>query len=394
MCGKSSGAPISAYFPLYQAEKCREYNCLQERLRLGAALRAYLYVTLLLLVIFGGIAGYLYNKFSTFASMDFGPPPVTVAVAEARTETWSSTLEAVGTLRAARGVNLAAETSGEIIDISVESGERVEAGQLLLTLNDRLEQAGLQRAQANLVLARQLYERDASLIRQKSIPQSQYDRARADLDAATATLAEIEAQLDNKRIVAPFAGTVGIIDLRRGDYITAGTAFTTLQDLSELEVDFSVPARHFPHLRPGLAISLTTAASEREISATLQAVDAAVDRNTRNLALRAVLSDSNGLLPGMFAKLVIDLDQPRQVITLPETAITYSLQGDTVYVVYDDEEGLFVQPRVVETGNVRQGRIAVTSGLEAGERVVSVGQNKLYRGARVVLDDNPADFTR
>jgi membrane fusion protein (multidrug efflux system) len=264
----------------------------------------------------------------------------------------------------------------------------------LLTLNDRLEQAGLQRAQANLVLARQLYERDASLIRQKSIPQSQYDRARADLDAATATLAEIEAQLDNKRIVAPFAGTVGIIDLRRGDYITAGTAFTTLQDLSELEVDFSVPARHFPHLRPGLAISLTTAASEREISATLQAVDAAVDRNTRNLALRAVLSDSNGLLPGMFAKLVIDLDQPRQVITLPETAITYSLQGDTVYVVYDDEEGLFVQPRVVETGNVRQGRIAVTSGLEAGERVVSVGQNKLYRGARVVLDDNPADFTR
>ena len=357
-------------------------------------MRAYLYVALLLLLIFGGIAGYLYNKFSTFASMDFGPPPVTVAVAEARSETRHSTLEAVGTLKATRGVNLAAEASGEIIEISIDSGERVEAGQLLLTLNDRLEQAGLQRAEANLVLARQLYERDASLIRQKSIPQSQYDRSRADLDAAMAALAEIEAQLDNKGIVAPFAGTVGIIDLRRSDYITAGTAFTTLQDLSELEVDFSVPARHFPQLRPGLAVSLTTAASDREFSATLQALDAVVDRNTRNLALRAVLDENEGLLPGMFARLVIDLDQPQRVTTLPETAITYSLQGDTVYVVSEDEEGLFVQPRVVETGSVAEGRIAITSGLEPGERVVSVGQNKLYRGARVVLDDNPADFTR
>lgn len=361
---------------------------------MGTALRAYLYVALLLLAIFGGIAGYLYNKFSAFASMDFGPPPVTVAVAEARSESWPSTLEAVGTLRAARGVNLAAEASGEIIDISVNSGEHVAAGQLLLTLNDRLERAGLQRAEANLVLARQLYDRDARLIRQKSIPQSQYDRSRADLDVALATVAEIEATLDNKRIVAPFDGTVGIIDLRRGDYITAGTAFTTLQDLTELEVDFSVPARHYPLLRPGQAISVTTAASAREISATLRTLDAAVDRNTRNLALRAVLNESVGLLPGMFARLVIDLNQPQQVLTLPETAITYSLQGDTIYVVSEDEEGLFVQPRVIETGGVRDGRVAIISGLESGERVVSVGQNKLYRGARVVLDDNPADFTR
>lgn len=357
-------------------------------------MRAYVYVAILLLAIFGGIAGYLYNKFSTLASMDFRPPPVTVAVAEARSERWPSTLEAVGTLRAVRGVDLAAEASGEIVAISVESGQQVKAGQLLLTLNNRLEQAGLQRAEANLVLARQLYERDASLIKQNSIPQSQYDRSRADLEVASATIAEIEAQLDNKRIVAPFAGTVGIIDLRQGDYITAGTAFTTLQDLAELEVDFSVPARYFPLLKPGLAIAVTTAASERRFSATLRALDAAVDRNTRNLALRAVLDDSEGLLPGMFARLVINLDQPRQVVTLPETAITYSIQGDTVYVVSEDDEGMFVRPRVVETGSVRDGRIEVRSGLEAGERVVSVGQNKLYRDARVALDDNPADFTR
>lgn len=357
-------------------------------------MRAYLYVAVLLLLIFGGIAGYLFNKFSRFAEMDFSPPPVTVAAATAREETWPSNLEAVGTLRAARGVNLAAEASGEIIEISVSSGEQVSAGQLLLTLNDRLEQASRQRAQANLVLARQLYERDASLIEQKSIPQSQYDRSRADLDASVATLAEIEAQLDNKRIVAPFAGTVGIIKLKRGDYIDSGAPFTTLQDLSELEIDFSVPARYFPLLRPGLGIAVYTDSSEREFRATLTALDAAVDQDTRNLALRAVLNESKGLLPGMFARLVIDLDRPRTVVTLPETAVTYSIQGNTIWVVEEDPSGPTVRPRVVRTGAVRGGRIAVAEGLAAGERVVSVGQNKLYRGARVTLEENPPEFAR
>lgn len=357
-------------------------------------MRAYLYVAILLLVIFGGIAGYLYNKFSRFADRDFSPPPVTVAAATAREETWPSTLEAVGTLRAVRGVDLAAEASGEITAISVHSGEQVEAGQLLLTLNDRLEQASRQRARANLVLARQLYERDASLIKQQSIPQSQYDRSQADLDAAVAALAEIEAQLDDKRIEAPFSGTVGIIQLRRGDYIERGEAFTTLQDLSELEIDFSVPARHFPLLRPGLRIHVLNDSSPKVFSATLAALDAAVDTGTRNLALRAVLDDGNGLLPGMFARLVIDLDRPQTVVTLPETAVTYSIQGNTIWVVEEDADGLRVRPRVVRTGSVRDGRIAVTDGLAAGERVASVGQNKLYREARVELEENPPEFAR
>ena len=357
-------------------------------------MRAYLYVAVLLLLIFGGIAGYLYNKFSTFASMDFTPPPITVTATVAASETWPATLEAVGTIRAARGVELAAETSGEIIAISVTSGDQVSAGQLLLTLNDSVEQASKKRQQANLVLARQLHERDASLIKQKSIPQSQYDRSQADLDAAIASLAEIEALLDNKRIVAPFAGTIGIIKVKRGDYIESGTAITTLQDLSSLEVDFSVPARYFPDLQHGLQVKVRTASSKREFPATLVAIDAAVDTGTRNLALRARVEQSDGLLPGMFAQLLIDLDQPQEVVTLPETAVTYSLQGNTIYVVEEDEDGLFVQPRVVQTGAVREGRIAIASGLKPGEQVVSVGQNKLYRGARIVLEENPPAFTQ
>jgi membrane fusion protein, multidrug efflux system len=357
-------------------------------------LRAYLLVAILLLLIFGSIGGYLYRQYSVAMNTDWTPPPVTVAAALSRQETWPSTLEAVGTIRAARGVKLAAEAGGEIIDISVQSGEQVSEGQLLLTLNDSVEQASRKRQQANLVLARQLFQRDASLIEQKSIPQSQYDRSRADLDAAIASLAETDALLDNKRIVAPFAGTVGIIEVKTGDHIESGTAITTLQDLTELEVDFSVPARFFPSLRKGLEISLRSVASERTFPARLQAIDAAVDTATRNLALRASLLESEGLLPGMFAQLHIDLDQPRDVVTLPETAVTYSMQGNTVYIVEQDDNGLYVTPRVVQTGAAQDGRIAITSGLESGVRVVSVGQNKLYRSARVVLEENPAAFAQ
>jgi membrane fusion protein (multidrug efflux system) len=228
-------------------------------------------------------------------------------------------------------------------------------------------------------------------VKQKSIPQSQYDRSKADLDSAIAQLAETEARLDNKRITAPFAGTVGIIKVKVGDYVEPGTPITTLQDLSELEVDFSVPARHFPKLKKGLAISVRTAAfPQREFRATLQALDAQVDAGTRNLLLRATLEDSEGLLPGMFARLVIDLGQPVRVVTVPETAVTYSLHGNTVYVVEGGENGLQVSPRVVRAGDSRAGHTAILEGLREGEQVVTVGQNKLHRGAPVVIDESVA----
>ena len=350
-------------------------------------MRAYLYVVVLLLLIFGGIAGYLYNKFSTLAGMDFTPPPVTVAATIARTVKWPSRLEAVGTIRAARGVELSAETSGEIIAIETSSGQQVKQGQAILTLNDSLEQASRERQEANLKLARLLHERDARLVKQKSIPQSQYDRSQADLDSAIAQLAETDARLDNKRIVAPFSGTTGIIKVKVGDYIESGTSITTLQDLSELEIDFSVPARHVPDLRPGLTIKVRTAAyPDREFKAMLQALDAKVDAGTRNIMLRATIDESEGLLPGMFAQLIIDLDKPVRVVTVPETAVSYSLHGNTVYVITPITGGLRVQPLIVETGATRDGQIVISDGLLGGERVVTAGQNKLYRDAMVKID--------
>ena len=351
-------------------------------------MRAYLLAIGLLIVLIGGTALYIQQRFARLASADFTPPPATIAAARAEERSWRETIAAVGTVRAARGIVLNAETSGDITAIYVESGDSVAAGQPLFAIDEELEVATRQRLEARLALAQQRFDRDARLIREKSISQNQYDQSRSDLAAARAELAEIDATLKNKRISAPFAGRLGILQVRLGDYVEAGTELVTLQDVSRLEVDFSVPDRYAPLMRPGLAVSLRTAAfPERDFSATLTAVDAQIDVNTRNLLLRAVIDDGEGLLPGMFARLRIDLDRERRLVFVPETAISYSLKGDLVYVIEEDEQGLFVTPRVVTTGDTSDGRIALTSGVGDGERVVTAGQNKLYRGARVQIDE-------
>ncbi len=355
-------------------------------------MRGYFLSIALLLAIFGSIGGYIYTQNTASSSADYTPPPVTIAAAVARAATWATQLDAIGTIKATRGVELSSEERGEIIAINAISGQQVSAGDLLITLNDQLEQASRKRQIANLELAELLFERDRKLVKQKSIPQSQYDRSRADLASATAQLAETEARLDNKRINAPFAGTIGIIHVKIGDYVEPGTKITTLQDLSQLEIDFTVPERHYPSLRPGLDIAVKTAALPgRKLHATLQALDARVETSTRNLLLRARMSDAGGLLPGMFAELTIDLDKPISLVTVPETAVSYSLHGNIVYVIEGQAGALSVTPRIVTLGDSRDGLIAILEGVEAGETVVSAGQNKLYRGASVVIDTS-VDF--
>lgn len=353
-------------------------------------MKGYLIAVLLLLVIFGSIGGYLYQRFSAFADMDFSPPPVTIATSVARLETWEEALSAVGTIQSVRGVELTSETSGEITEIRFASGDRISRGALLVVLNDEVEQASYRNQIAALELAEILFERDRVLIERKSIPQTQYDRSRADLERARAQLAETQARLANKRIEAPFSGTIGISRVDVGDYLSPGTVIATLQDHSELEIDFTVPARYAPMLRAGLTVRVSVDAyPQRTFQAVVVAVDARVDPGTRNVLLRARLENADGLLPGMFAVLTLDLGERREVVTVPETAMTYALQGNIVYVIEPLEDGaLTASARVVQAGRVQNGRVAVLEGLKAGEQVVSVGQNKLYRGVRVVIDGN------
>ena len=360
-------------------------------------MKAYVVVIVLLLVIFGTIGGYLYQRFSAFANMDFSPPPVTIAVSTAQAQIWDETLSAVGTIQAVRGIDLTSETSGEITRILFDSGDQVSGGQLLLVLNDEVEQASRANQIASLELAQILFDRDRALVEQKSIPQTQFDRSRADLERARAQLAETEARLANKRIEAPFSGSMGIRQVDVGDYVSPGTVIATLQDQTELEIDFTVPARYAPRLKPGLTVTVQVDAfPDQMFRATVAAVDARIDTETRNVLVRARLDSSPAedperaqLLPGMFAVLEVDLGDRQEVVSIPETAMTYALQGNTVFVLDELEDGsLTAVAKVVRSGKVRDGRVAVLEGLSAGDRVVSVGQNKLYRGVKVVIDEN------
>ncbi len=353
-------------------------------------MRAYLIAIGLLIAILGSIGGYKYLQIAELMSTDFSPPPVTVAATTSTEARWGRYLDAVGTIRAVRGVELTSETSGEITQINFDSGDDVEAGAILLVLNDEVEQASRENQTATLELAQVLYERDSELVKKNSVSQTQYDQSKADLARAKAQLAETEARLRNKRIHAPFSGTVGIRRVELGDYISPGTIIATLQDDSELEIDFTLPARFAPQLRSGLDIALRVSAfTDREFPATISAIDARVDPGTRNLLVRATILQGEGLLPGMFATLRIDLAKDEAVTVVPETAVTYSLQGNLVHIVEESEDGgLTAVATVVEIGEVRDGKTSILSGLEPGVQVVTVGQNKLFRGVKILIDES------
>jgi membrane fusion protein (multidrug efflux system) len=356
---------------------------------IGHLLRAYFTVLLLLLVIFGSIAAYLYIRFSALAGIDLKPPPVTVAASVSRLESWENYLDAVGTVKAVRGVELTSEETGEIIRINFESGGRVEQGQLMVVLNDKVEQAEVQSRKATLELAGLLFEKDKKLVQQNSISQTQYDRSKADLERTQAQLAEAEARLANKHIRAPFSGVTGISKVAVGDYISPGTVITTLQDLSELEIDFTLPSQAAPFLKPGLDIELRVAAyPEKSFHASLFALDSKVDPDTRNITVRAKINEGEGLLPGMFAQLRVATGVFHQLVTVPQTAVTYSLSGNTVFVIEQNEQGeLIANPAVVTVGETRNERISILSGLGPETKVVTAGQNKIYRDARIVIDE-------
>jgi membrane fusion protein (multidrug efflux system) len=183
---------------------------------------------------------------------------------------------------------------------------------------------------------------------------------------------------------------LGIRRVELGDYLSPGTVIATLQDLSALEIDFAVPARYSPRVKTGQKIALSVGAFPgATFPAQLAAIDARVDPGTRSLMLRARILESEGLIPGMFASLRLDLGGDHPVVTVPETAVTYSLQGNAVFVIEPTEDGaLTASARIVTVGDVRDGRTAILDGLAEGERIVTAGQNKLYRGVRVLIDDS------
>ncbi|MBA1278295.1 efflux RND transporter periplasmic adaptor subunit [Stutzerimonas stutzeri] len=331
-------------------------------------------------------------------------PPVNVEVVESRRQPWQRQLSAIGTLTAFQGIDLSVEVVGTVSDVQFRSGEKVNKGQPIVLLDSEIEQASLVAAEADLHLAKVEFERARSLVDRQAISRSEYDRLNAESQKAAATVAQLKASLAKKRILAPFSGTIGIRQVDVGDFVAAGTPIATLQDLSTLFVDFYVAEQQVPSLAIGLPVHIQVPAFPGErFTGTLVALNPKVDVTTRNIQVRAELANpGERLLPGMFADLQVLLPDDEPQVVVPETAITYTLYGNSLLLVKEGqapepEEGdvapernepyLVVERRFVETGERRDGRVVILDGLDAGEKVVIAGQLKLDTGTHVAIAD-------
>lgn len=359
-------------------------------------------VVVLIVLALGGYKGFsIYQQIQTFSAPR---PPITVAAAVAEKRQWQERLPAVGSLKALQGVELSLEVEGIVKALYFDSGQKVKAGQPLLQLNDDQETALLGTAQADLGLAKVDFGRGSQLVGDAAISRGEFDRLSSQYRRNQAVVEQLKAQKTKKSINAPFSGTIGIRQVDIGQYLAAGTVIATLQDLSSLYVDFNVPEQALPHLSLGQQALVQVAAYPGQtFPAHLSAINPKVDENTRNLLVRATLANpDNTLLPGMFANLQVLLPDPQPQVVVPETAITYTLYGNSVYVVtpkkdkdgivQNDDKGqpqLSAEQRTVQTGERRDGLVVVSRGLEAGERVVTAGQLKLTPGAAIrIAQDN------
>jgi len=330
-------------------------------------------------------------------------PPISVAVATATEQPWQARLPTVGTLKALQGVDLSLETAGTVTDVQFQSGQKVKAGQPIVQLDSDVEKALLETAMADLGLSTVNYNRGSQLVGSQAISKGEFDRLLAIMKKDQATVNQLKASLAKKRILAPFSGTIGIRQVDVGDYVASGTMIATLQDLSSLYVDFFVPEQSIPKIGIGQSVQVIVAAYPKEtFPGTISAINPKVENTTRNVQVRATLANPDGkLLPGMFASLQVLLPDPQPRIVVPESAITYTLYGNSLYVVAQkkaedgsvvkDDKGqpvLIAERRFIETGERRDGRVMITKGVQNGEKVVTAGQIKLDNGVHIAISDD------
>ena len=375
-------------------------------------MRRSLKFTLVLLLLAGLAGGLGYFQFIVKPEMIKGfiaksPPPVaTVAVTEAKAEEWIERVPAVGTFRAVQGIELAPQIGGVIRAFRFESGQEVAKGTLLVELDDTVEQADLKSNLATLKNADMALDRQRQLITGGSTSRSTLDAAEAARDQASAAVDRTRALIAQKALVAPFAGRIGLRRADIGQYISPGTGIASLQQLDPIYVDFPVPEQSIAELATGQSVEVTVDAwPDQPFTGKVVSLDARVSAETRNLVVRAeVKNDAKRLKPGMFANVAVLVGKAQSLVTLPRTGVSYSLYGDSVYVVKPApapagsaqaaptpaDQQMIVERRAVTLGAARGARISILKGLEAGEQVVSEGQSKLMAGAKVRIDNSLA----
>jgi multidrug efflux system membrane fusion protein len=359
--------------------------------------RWFIIVGALLAALVGGLVWF--NHFRSEAIKQFfannKPPPATVTVAVAKSEVVPNLVTAVGDLAAVHQVNVTPDVAGRVTDIMFTAGASVKAGTPLVQLFDAPEQGDLASFKAQATVAQLSLDRAKQLAARQFGPQATVDQAQAAFDQATAGIAKTEAIISQKLVRAPFNGELGVRHVEVGQFLTAGTQIVTLTDLSTLYANFTVPEKGSAALKVGQTVRVAVDAYPGQtFEGKINAIEPQIAADTRNIRVQATIENPDHILkPGMFTTTTVVLPDKAAVVTVPETAVDYTLYGDSVFLITEKEENgktnLTAVRTFVRTGNRVNGRAEILSGLKVDDRVVAVGQLKLQSGAPVSISTDP-----
>ncbi len=346
------------------------------------------------LLLFGSVIGFNLFKQQKIAEYlaNRPEPEFPVTVTEVQPVDWVPVIEAIGFIEPNQGVTVANETSGVIDSISFESGTQVEEGQPLVNLDSEVEKANLKSAQAKLPAAQAKYKRYQGLYKKGSISKEAYDEAGANYFSLQAEIESLKASIDRREIKAPFAGVVGIRNVYLGQYLQAGTDIVRLEDTTVMRLRFTVPQTDISRIQLKQEVEIfVDAYPETPFMGSISAIEPAVNVQSGLIQVQADIPNSDGKLrSGMFARANIVLPKLSDQVTLPQTAITYTLYGDNVYIVTEEDGAKRVQQHVVKVGERVADIAHILDGVKPGDVVVTTGQVRLSNGAKVRVVESDA----
>jgi membrane fusion protein (multidrug efflux system) len=326
------------------------------------------------------------------AGKSFAVPPEAVTSAKVEAKDWQASRAAVGTLVALRGVTVASEVPGTVRELGFDSGAFVRKGDILVKLDASTEEAQLAAAQADAALARVSLQRARSLREQSINTPADLDAADARGKQTAAAVAMLQATIAKKAIRAPFDGRIGIRQVELGQVLASGTLIASLQSIHPIHAEFWLPQQALADLRPGLRARLRTDVfPEQSWDGAITTVNSEVDVATRNVRVRATFPNLDGRLrPGMFANVEVLSNDTRRTLVIPATAVIYAPYGDSVFALEQKNGAMIAHQKFVRLGERRGDLVAVVSGIEAGETIVSSGAFKLRNGTAVVVRNDLA----
>jgi multidrug efflux system membrane fusion protein len=383
-----SGKPVTPGTPINEPPRKRP-----------KMIRWFIIIGLGLTVLVGGLVGF--NAFRSKMIAQFfannKPPPSIVTVAEAKSEVIPNLLTAVGDLAAVHQVNVTSDVNGRITDILFKAGASVKEGTPLVQLFDGPEQADLSSFKAQATMAQLSLERAKQLASRQFSPQAVVDQAQSAFDQANAGIARTQAVISQKLVRAPFDGELGVRKVEVGQYLTAGTQIVSLTDLSNLFANFTMPEKDSGQLQVGQVVRIKVDAYPGKLfEGKITTIEPQVSTDTRNIRVQATIPNPDKILkPGMFTSTTVVLPDKPAVVTVPETAVDYTLYGDSVFLITEKKEAdgktsLTATRTFVQTGNRIEGRVEILKGLKPDDRVVAVGQLKLQSGSAVTISADPA----